>query len=292
MNKKTVLSLIQKRFGRYKISGDEIIVNCPFCVLRGEGVNTTYKLYINIKKQLYNCFRCLSKGKLVNLFPQLAAIEVKSDEVIKDVGNNLEQLPKMQRLEDLSYPWNDLVYGFLHDKKFSPSILSDKAFFVENYKKNDFSFGPRLMFPIYQFGSYRGFQGRTIYKNTLPKYIGATGMDRKSILYNYDIAFFQAKELIITEGFFDCLRVGDTAVATLGKQVTENQIRLIKLGSFKRVVVFLDQDAEVEATKIAEKLCVYFPTYIAYPTKKDPGEMTKKEINNVLNCLQERTYRG
>ena len=293
IKKNTILSLIHKRFGNYKISGDEIIVKCPFCVLRGQKINTSYKLYINIKKHLYNCFRCEARGKLVNLFPQLAAIEIKAEDILKDTETKLEQLPQnMQYLENLKYPWNDLVYEFLHDKKFLPATINSKVFFVEDYKKNNMSFGPRLVFPIYQFGTYRGFQARTIYKSTDPKYVGASFMDRRSILYNYDIAFSQSKELIITEGFFDCLRVGDCAIATLGKSVTEMQIRLIKLGDFKRVVVFLDQDAEYEATQVAEKLCMYFPTYIAYPNKKDPGEMNKEEIDNILNFLQERTYYG
>lgn len=291
MTKSTILSLIQNKFGHIKYSGDtdQISVNCPYCAKRGHTPNTTYKLGINLEKKIYGCFRCYARGSLSILFPQLIVLPDVIAVPVEQEGRGLEALPVCQTLSSLTYPWNKLVYKFLHDKGFDPVSLN-RVVFVENYHKNGFSFGPRLMFPIYQHGNYKGFQGRTIYKNTDPKYIGATGMLKGELLYGYDEAFSQRDMLVITEGFFDREKVGRTAVATMGKNITNRQLRLIQLGVFDKVIVFLDKDAEREAYDNAKKISAYFKTYIAHPTKKDPGEMTRTEINEVLTNKLERVY--
>jgi hypothetical protein len=297
MNNFTLLKLIYSRFGSYQKSGYEVRVNCPFCILRGQSPNTTKKLFINIDKKVYNCFRCEARGKLSLLFPQLEAISIAGEGImnrIEQKDNELEHLPNVKSLDDLTYPWDDLVGEFLSKRegyRWTIKELVEKVYFCEHYNKNDKAiFGPRLIFPIYQLGSYRGFQGRTIYKNTDPKYVGATNMDKKGTLYNYDTAFSQRKRLVIVEGFFDQLRVGDTAVATIGKEVSQTQLRLIRLGSFKEIIVFMDRDAEKKSYEVAQELSRYFSTFVALPTRKDPGEMETEEIEYVLHDKKVRVY--
>lgn len=294
MDTKTLISIIKSRFGEYKRNKDWVNVNCPFCILLRPARGTPdseQKLGINLKTRVYNCFRCESKGPLSSLIPQVDSIGIEAQKVIENKkDSNLEDLPKGVKLSQLKYPWNEIVYPLLLDKGFSPASMEEITYFVEEYKKGNYTFGPCLIFPIYQFGSYRGFQARTVYKNTIPKYIGATNLDRKSILYGFDEAFTQKQRLIITEGFFDKIKVGHRAVATLGKNITDNQLRLIRLGEFKDVVVFLDKDARKEALDTAHKIALYFRTYIATPTKKDPGDMTRTEIQEVLDKKLERVY--
>jgi hypothetical protein len=286
--------MIRKRFGTVKRSGDEIQVCCPFCPT----VDKKFKLYINVSKSVFNCFRCESHGVLSSLFPQLAAVTVEQKEEDSN-SEALEQLPRGVMLHTLTYPWSDLVFGLLLDKGFSPASLDNITYFCENYikkainkDKQDYQYGPCLVFPIIQFGSYRGFQARTIYKNREPKYIGATNMDKSKILYNYDVAFSQKERLIVTEGFFDCLKSGNEAIATLGKKISDKQLRLIKLNDFREVIVFLDKDAEKESRWTARQIAMFFPTYLAIPTKKDPGLMTRLEINDLLSNKRalERVY--
>lgn len=286
MNRSQILGLIQHKFGDVRINKAEYSVNCPFCVDRGLSLNTTYKLGINLDKGVYHCFRCGVKGKIVSLIPSLAVVRQNFD--LPPSTSSLESLPEGTSLKNLREPWSYHVYGFLNERSFPPCDMENKIYFVDDYQKEGYSFGPRLIFPIYQSDTYRGFQGRTIYKNTNPKYIGATGMDRKTLLYNYDKAFSQDEELIITEGFFDQYNVGDTAVATLGKIIADEQIRLIRLGKFKRVIIFRDKDALKEAKQNADRIKMYFPTYIAHPIGKDPGEMTQQMIKKALHDKERR----
>ncbi len=283
-----LINLIAQKFGKYKRNGSEVQVNCPFCVMFGHTPNRTFKLYINISKKLYNCFRCGTSGHLKSLFPQLPALP--NYQKSADTEDTVELLPQGCKLTELDYPYNELVDDFLSKRGVILSEISDAAYFCKEYMKAGYSFGPRIIFPIQQSGTYRGFQARTIYNNMEPKYIGATGMNKKGVLYNYDIAFKQHERLVLTEGFFDCLRVGSTAVALLGKTITYNQLRIIRLSVFKKIIVFLDKDAEREAWNTAHMIAPYFPSYIAIPTKKDPGEMTTEEIELLLNNDLQRVF--
>ena len=283
MNKSTIVRLINSRFGDYRdAGGNEIRVCCPFCLLRGKTIDVKYKLYINPVKDALHCFRCDYKGKVSTLFPQLASLGVEFEKIGRRTENTtLEAIPTgCYNLSQL--PTSHLCREFLEGRGFGLSDfdMAGGILFCEDYKKGDYSFGPRLLFPVYQFGVYRGFQARTIWKNTDPKYINASGMEKKTILYNYDNAF-KHKNLIIVEGIFDAVRVGlDRAIASFGKAISEEQIRLIALGDFDRVILLLDPDAKKEGESSARKLSTNFNTYIGLLSEKDPAEMTREEIDS------------
>src|SRR5512146_96961 len=136
MKKSIILSLLQKKFGHVKTTGnsDQISVNCPFCVMRGNTPNTTYKLSINLEIKKYHCFRCDISGNLSNLLPQLNVISEKLETTIEETDKKeqlLEPYPVFQYLHSLSYPWDKLVFGFLLDKGFSPASVNSKIHFVE-----------------------------------------------------------------------------------------------------------------------------------------------------------------
>ncbi len=292
VNERLLKRVIESKFGDSKSSGKDIMVNCPFCIFRGRKTpDREYKLYITPSKDLAHCFRCDYASKASKLIPQIASygtaiekIKERDDEKEKD----LEELPPSCSLDSLTNDHLALVY--LKERNFNPNDLLDRVVFCPDYKKNDYSFGPRLVFPFYQFGTYRGFQARTIWKNTLPKYIGASNMKKRTLLYNYDEAFSQDEQLIIAEGPFDALRIGSQAVAALGKSISDEQLRLIRMGQFKKIVILLDPDAEDEGIESAKQLAVDFNTYIGYLKDKDPGEMTLMELNDFIDSQLERVY--
>lgn len=282
-------ALLHKKFGVVKPTGrkNQVSVNCPFCVKKGLSPNTTYKLSINLALCIFHCFRCNTNGFLADIIPLFTGIQ--PEDVVSE-QRELESLPSGTPLHKLTYPWDVLVFKIFHERGFSPSNMEKVCYFCEDYIQKGFSYGPRIIFPIYQRGVYRGFQARTVYKNTNPKYTGAAGMEKKTILYNYDIAFSQKEMIILTEGFFDCLKIGTKAVATLGKIISDEQIRMIKLGDFNKVVVFLDKDAEKEGRQNVKKLKQYFKTYLAIPPRKDPAEMSRQEIDDMLCSKLKRVY--
>ena len=161
MNKSTIIRLISSRFGDHRdAGGNEIRVCCPFCLLRGKTQDDKYKLYINPVKDAIHCFRCDYKGKASSLFPQLASLGVEFEKIGKRTENaTLEAIPTgCYNLSQLSA--SHLCREFLEGRGFGLSDfdMAGGILFCEDYKKGDYSFGPRLLFPVYQFGVYRGFQ--------------------------------------------------------------------------------------------------------------------------------------
>lgn len=281
-----LIRLVKSKFDEYRDSGEDVRVCCPFCPTRGRSEDKNFKLYINPVRDVVHCFRCEYSGRAKNLFPQLVTFGGVLTSG-KPESVDLEPLPVCCELYEL--PQNDLAVEYIQSRDFTLAELQGKAFYCKDYCKDDYSFGPRIVFPFYQSELYRGFQARTIWKNTEPKYIGATGMKKKNILYNFDVAFTQNEELIITEGPFDCIRVGDHAVSLLGKAISDEQLRLIQLGDFKRIVVFLDPDAKKEVKETTKKLAQYFNTFKGPLIDKDPGEMQVSEIQEYLENV-ERVY--
>lgn len=289
MNQNEIVNILFRKFGIVRVTGLEAYINCPFCHLRGLTPNTTYKLGIHLTKHVYHCFRCDAKGRLSYLIPQ-----IPDEKIIQEPTKetDLERLPGPAiPLLQAPYPACEIIKRTLSAKNWEVSEIAKYSYFVEEYKKGEMNSGPRIIFPITMNGIYAGFQARTIYKDDRIKYISATGIKRNRVMWNYDRAFTQREQLVITEGFFDCIRTGlDDAVATLGKIITEAQLAIIKLADFKRVIIFLDPDAEKELYANADKLKLYVKTYIAHATAKDPGDMTTEEIRNLFKHRLERVY--
>lgn len=291
VNIKLLKRLIESKFGDSKSAGKDIRVNCPFCIFRGRRTpDKEYKLYITPDKDLAHCFRCDYASKASKLIPQIASLGVAFDKIQaqEQKPDELEGMPNNCSLDSL--PDDHLALTYLRNREFNPFHFLERIVFCPDYKKETHSFGPRLIFPIFQFGTYRGFQARTIWKNTLPKYIGASNMKKKTLLYNYDEAFSQDEQLIVTEGFFDALRIGNQAVAALGKSISDEQLRLIRIGQFKRIVILLDSDAKKEGLESANELASDFNTYVGLLEDKDPGEMTKVQIDDFMKNQLKRIY--
>ncbi len=280
METKDYIRLIARRFGEYDRQGDEIAVNCPFCFLRGHTPDTKKKLYINVTKGVVHCFRCNHSGRAADLLPQVAVLEAKQSTTDFEEAK-LEPLPEGIALSDL--PSTHTACTYIESRGFTVKGLGSRAYFCEDYCKGKYSFGPRLILPVYQMGGYQGFQARALISHDA-KYVNASGMNKKVLLYNYDRVVSQSKELIITEGIFDCLKSGPTAVAAFGKAISDEQVRLISLNSFDRIYVILDPEARDDAKAVARRLAMHFNTYILQLSPGvDPGMLITSQIRTLLD---------
>ena len=176
-----------------------------------------------------------------------------------------------------------MARSYVQSRGFEVSEVVRRFYYCEDYRKGNYSFGARLIMPVHQGGLYRGFQARTLADHKV-KYVNASGMDKKYLLYNYDCAIQQSDEIIITEGIFDCLKAGPTAVAAFGKAVSPEQIRLIALGNFKKVIILLDNDgtAAKDIKALASALAPNFNTFVALLPSGDAGAMSTEEIRRFL----------
>jgi len=294
-----LLRLIRVRFGDYKQDSDEIKVNCPWCVKRGRPrPDTGQKLWINIKKNLYHCWRCNAGGQVSDLFPQLATEFHQT--YVPENSQPIQKAPLEPLPTDLipldKLPSNHLIHEYLREERRSTvDELLPYAQFCGNYRRTkedgyEHSYGPRIIFPIEQAGRYCGFQGRTIWRNTEPKYVGALGMEKKKLLWNYDRAI-RGSRIILVEGVFDAIRIGAEGAAIFGKAISDEQVRLLQLGNFQQVIFWLDADAQVDCEQSARRLAKYFPSYMLRTNKfKDAGETPKDIIQEIISTSIERVY--
>lgn len=127
------------------------------------------------------------------------------------------------------------------------------------------SFSNRITFPIFNhIGVIVGFGGRTISDHPA-KYINSPQsevFDKSRILYGYDkakTAIFRAKEMIICEGYMDCIMLHeagfDNAVAVLGTALTPKHLPLINKENIKVILSFdSDNAGQSAALRSAELL--------------------------------------
>jgi DNA primase len=149
----------------------------------------------------------------------------------------------------------------------------------------------RVLFPIIANGYLLGHQGRTILEETefvlpsgkvyrIPKILTSATTRRDGVLMFQD-SLQNPDHVIVCEGPIDAIKchlVGG-AVATMGKNVSREQIRLINDSPAKKVYVGLDPDAVSEIKSLVKA----FPqkeTYLLQPLpgKKDLGECSMEEV--------------
>lgn len=138
----------------------------------------------------------------------------------------------------------------------------------------------RVGFPVTQEGRMVGYQARTILADTkAPKMLTVGKVGGKALMFDQNL---NPDYAILAEGPFDalkcCLLKG--WVASMGKGVTEQQIRLILKHAPKRLYLALDPDAASEVTRLIKTAGQQTELYKLDPLPgyKDLGEMTPQEV--------------
>lgn len=92
--------------------------------------------------------------------------------------------------------------------------------------------------------------GTTKYKNPVAN---ETGLGKAYVIYNME-ALYLYKRVQLCEGAFNAETIGDSAIATAGKLLTEWQINTILSSPVEAIDLLLDPDALVESVNLALKL--------------------------------------
>ncbi len=150
----------------------------------------------------------------------------------------------LKYLKDRGFEYDTLNYfsiGISNPKIMEPLLKKYDRRDVAQTKiansSNNLVFKSRIVFPIAdKFGNVVGFSGRVVNDST-PKYLntGETKHFKKSsLLYNYSralLAINKQKSVIITEGFFDVMRLHtigiDNVVGTMGTAFTKTHAEVI-----------------------------------------------------------------
>lgn len=138
-----------------------------------------------------------------------------------------------------------------------------------------------------------GYQGRLLGDagRTKAKYLTTAGTAKSRLLYGLDRVPPGSGPVVVVEGPVDAWRAGAGAVAVLGKDISDEQCRLLRAVTPGRdVVVLFDPEAEAEARRAADKLRAVLARDLTAPTdpgrvvvarlpdERDPGDCTPDEI--------------
>jgi len=268
----TTVAILEKHLGSPKKAGSELAFYCPFCAERGFK-STKKKLHVNVKTDLYNCFRCEYRGR--NAEKLVAAIT--GDTSYKeecDIGYRSsvyaltkEKIEKDVEEVDLWGVEAEIEEDLVPLHKNSTSIAQKARKYLQNrgFTDKDINFynvhygyekkyKDMIVFPVYLDGVLVFYSGRsfiTAEKAHPSKFKAPTG--KSGCMFNYD----EAKKhdtIVVTEGIFDAFSCGRNAVAIFGKKISDKQVELLGKTKAKEIVICLDSDAVDCAHYAAKKL--------------------------------------
>lgn len=294
--------------------GETYAVNCPFCN------DTRNRLWINHRWNTFDsrtctrnlflakCFnedciadrgvRALTELIFGNSHTTLPAPEYDSTKT--SVKTVIPRLPQSQPLVNL--PSTHHARTYLESRNFDPDYLS-KEFGIRfcGYPENGSLARAtnRLLIPAYMNGNLVGWQARYIGERDwkdkslfVPKYFSMPGFRKSACLYNYDSAKEDPTFVIVCEGPSDVWRIGSSAVAIFGKDLSTIQRDLI-INTWGKgtIIVMLDSDATVASNKVYNKLKeanlnVYNVSLEGL--SKDPGDMSEEEVWDLITKEMEK----
>jgi len=238
-------------------SGEEYRVCCPFCGDR------RFRLYFSY---LYG--QVVDTGKTRIRFGHLAhchnedCLSVKENRTkLSELLNQESWIPitvantEPQQPRSVSPPKNLLPLSALGETHPAIEYLRSRDFNIYYLESKGFAYCPfdpdmaimsgRIFIPIYDlYGNLIGGQGRLIYASdpVLPKYWTLPGSRLQRSFYNIQSAV--GKDfVVVTEGVFDALRIGDHGIAMLGKTLGPYRWQLLT-SLWKKIVLMPDPDVD------------------------------------------------
>jgi len=287
--------------------GDNISYNCPFCEGKGKSEDTEEKLWVNLEKLVFICYRCETQGSLKYLFTRLN-LTIEDSVRLKDFYSRIASLRGIEVKEEVEPASTDVIvddyvphlmeercipvstdspgWGYLRSRGLSKEDL-DFYQFAEGGERGRYR--NRVIVPTFDFteSKVKFFVARAYLpvffykkgvKKEAPKYLNPRGKNRSLTLFNLWKALdVSSTEIVITEGVFSAIGAGKNAVATYGKLVADTQVNLLakNIGS-REAIVALDGDAHEQALELCGRLKlagVNVVSMVTLPYGEDPDSL-------------------
>lgn len=228
-------------------SSEECWICCPFCQERGETLDTRFRLGVNVRSGLSQCFNCGWKGRGEYTFSKLqealATGEIEATQELRHKHKHKEKARLPEDFETL-YPlngdhWQKAAYRYVRSRGVSERQIRDKK--VGYSLVGDMAY--RVIFPVYVRGHLKGLVGRDFTGKQEIPYKNSVG---GKCLYN--VQDHPSKTVCLFEGVFDTLvaekpaRKLDIDVnGLLGHDLADDQLELLE--SYRTIILWLDPDA-------------------------------------------------
>jgi hypothetical protein len=276
---------------RYSTRGN-VSIACPFC-----GDDPGQHLGIS-DKGLYNCWRDPrhSGNDLVYILLALGMRKVKAVQLISEFEQDKPTQQPARQAAAINSNWtalqsaaeSELCLDYLSSRGFSDPGRVSRQFDLRFTKHGLGAW--RLLFPMRDAHTIRGWTGRALRDHVMPKYLTNCEVAASACISGR----LDSERLILVEGPMDALKIncaaplGFGAAAILGKSLPLTRLALFSKLYPKQIYVCLDNDASSGQVKfLTDELSTIAPAcQLRLPRgRKDAGEMPEPEITAWLSDL-------
>ena len=257
------------------------------------------KLQVNIQTQKWHCWVSNTGGRnLFQLFKRVNASREQFKELVELVGEPKYSRVKKQdkkdlvRLPDEYKPlWNG---GDGIVKRHALTYMYRRGFTDDDILKHNIGYcdegkySNRIIIPSYDSdGQLNFFVGRDFYKSKL-KYLNS--FTSKDVI-GFDLFINWDEPIILCEGVFDAMSFKRNAIPLFGKTMSKRLHKKILQQKVKKVFLALDDDAQLDAMKISEKLMNEGIDVRKIDLKNgDPNDIGFKKLTKMLGETEETNF--
>ena len=224
-------------------------ITCPFCDDR------TFNGGFNEASGYYNCWKCGHHSHDVALSKLLHVSRNMLKEILEPYEGRGYYVggPKRAMARQLSLPTDGFTSAerkYLIKRGFDPDLLHMKYGVTGGGLTGPWSY--RIIIPMLFHGKVVSWTARSILSKRrqeelgIPRYknlsIEQSVVDPKHLLYNLDNA--RGATVVLTEGAFDVMRLGDGFVSSFGTELTQEQLR--QLHSYQKVFIMFDSEPKAQ----------------------------------------------
>lgn len=289
-------------------SGTDLRVNCPFCATNTGSEDLGQRLYVSQVKETCHCFRCEYSNSWIGLIMDVTGMDyVHALGEVYSAPNpvRLDDLRKALRSrKDFHVEFATLPHDFrlLSGPERSPlqvaakNYLRKRGFGMDYWHKYNLgvaeSLGYRVIIPIED--GY--WQARAIFKFLQPKYVNP-GTESRNVLFNAD-ALISYDEVVICEGAFSSMAVGDNSIALIGKTATDGKVQRLRKSKVRHFIITIEPGAGRAMVTLADALKGYGKAVTVWQYEDgDPADSTKfteksYDLRTKLKILMDETLKN
>lgn len=267
------------------------LVFCPF-----HNNRNTPACEVDKEKGLFICFSCGENGTLMDI--AMKTTKRSYFEASRLINNAAKEIDFAKQIFNTTNKSNEKFEEFdsvLITRLHNDCLSSERSLHywsgrgISSESINTFYLGysenqDMVIVPVQtDTGMFVGFVARSIEGKSFKN---STNLPRSKVLFNLNRCKFS--EIIVVESSFDAIKLhqmGFSAVATLGANVSREQLRLLEKYATKIILAPDSDDAgQGFVKKITENIKTREISLIKIPDgKKDIGDMTKEEILSAMD---------
>lgn len=261
-----VADFLYEYFPQVTTSGDgtHFVARCIFC---GDSKKSTRKKRFNVDYKngnpIYHCFNCGVSGNFIELYANVKGLDLDEarkqligfdkDRIVKSLTDKTEtRETKELEYENHGYILDDCLkldsildshikkkyhrelVKFHVERKISPKKFKIFVAYKGKYKN-------RFIIPIYnEDRKIIYFQGRAMNESVIPKYKNPP-TEKSTIIFN-QYKFDKNKYIIVAEGLIDAMMIKNQGTAGLGKEISEDFLKLLFPLTDRGIILAFDND--------------------------------------------------